>query len=203
MASLPSITAILESPSRPDSPLAVTLSVLFEPSPILLSTLEPHLAEVLSTIPQLSSYSQLIVEALATISAWDKSLRSQFITGHPRIGESKNLSNLSAKEQGVMTTATPTRPEVLARLAHLNACYERRYPGLRYITFVNGRSRATIVEEMEGVLGLEHSLSPDEPSIDTFEPVEVGGGEWTAELDRAVEDVGKIAMSRLRALAVE
>jgi len=91
---------------------------------------------------------------------------------------------------------------VLARLAHLNACYERRYLGLRYITFVNGRSRGAIAEEMEDVLGVEHSLSPDQPDIGGIESVSVGGVEWKAELDRAVADVGQIAKSRLRALGV-
>jgi 2-oxo-4-hydroxy-4-carboxy--5-ureidoimidazoline (OHCU) decarboxylase len=203
MADLPSIAAILQGPSHPDSPLAVALSILFEPSPILLSTLEPQLASVLSdtdTEDSISSYSQLIHEAMVKISEWDKSLRLKFIAGHPRIGESKNLSNLSAKEQGAETTSTATPREVLARLAHLNACYEQRYPGLRYITFVNGRSRAAIVEEMEVVLNVKHSLSSDEPPVESFEPVEVEGREWSAELDRAIEDVRKIALSRVAVL---
>lgn len=31
----------------------------------------------------------------------------------------------------------------------LNSLYEESYPGLRYTTFVNGRSRAEIAQEME------------------------------------------------------
>lgn len=31
----------------------------------------------------------------------------------------------------------------------LNALYEEAFPGLRYITFVNGRSRAEIIPELE------------------------------------------------------
>lgn len=165
----------------------------------------PQLASSLASNASVTSYADLIDAALSTISIWDDDLRAQFIAGHPRIGESKNLSTLSAKEQGNTTiiTVTSTPPAVLARLAHLNACYERRYQGLRYITFVNGRSRAVIAEEMEDVLGVEHSLSHDEPDIGGIDVVKVGGAEWKAQLDRAVVDVGRIAMSRLSALGVQ
>jgi 2-oxo-4-hydroxy-4-carboxy--5-ureidoimidazoline (OHCU) decarboxylase len=91
----------------------------------------------------------------------------------------------------------------LARLAHLNSCYERRYPGLRYITFVNGRSRAVVAEEMEVVLQVGHSLSPDEPPVNSFEPVDKNSAAWRSELDRAIVDMGRIAESRLAALGVE
>lgn len=113
------------------------------------------------------------------------------------------MSNLSAKEQGSTSTVAPTPPEVLSRLEHLNAVYEAKYPGLRYITFVNGRSRAAIAEEMEDKLGFEHSLSSDEDKISSVEPIEWGGVEWKAELDRAVVEIGRIAKSRLLLLGVE
>jgi len=48
----------------------------------------------------------------------------------------------------------------------LNAFYEETYPNLRYITFVNGRSRAEIVPELEVHLSLSLSLSlPFLPTI--------------------------------------
>ena len=72
-----------------------------------------------------------------------------------------------------------------------------------YITFVNGRSRAEIKDEMEEKLGLEHSTDPDVPPVESIERVEVGGVEWKSELERAVGDVGRIAKSRLGALGVE
>lgn len=73
----------------------------------------------------------------------------------------------------------------------LNARYEKVYPGLRYITFVNGRSRAEIAQEIEGVLSSNQ------------ESVEVGGDQWTRELNRAVTDVGRIAKSRLNKLGIQ
>ena len=180
--------------------LAVALEILFEHSPVLINTLQPQLKDILKSSLPLESYTQLIDHAIAQIMSWDLSAQSQFISGHPRIGENKNLSKLSAKEQGL--GVVPTSPEVLARLSHLNACYEIRYPGLRYITFVNGRTRLAIAEEMEDTLCLPHSLSPDSPPFDTIHPIDISSDEWKRELNRAVLDIGLIAKSRLGALGV-
>ncbi|KAJ7460641.1 Oxo-4-hydroxy-4-carboxy-5-ureidoimidazoline decarboxylase [Mycena latifolia] len=196
MASLPPIDNVDESH------LASVLSTLLEPSEVLRSTLVPTLGASLASGKRFVSYEDLLDAAIAQVASWDLPLRAQFIEGHPRIGETKNLSALSAKEQGAVPTVAPTPPEVLARLAHLNACYERRYPGLRYITFVNGRSRAAIAVEMEDVLGLPHSLSPDQPSVDEITPIPFQAEAWRIELDRAVVDVGRIARNRLGSMKV-
>ena len=199
MSALPAFDEILDAPSSPKSPLSHALEILFEHSPILVNVLEPQLNGVLKSSPDIASYSRLIDVALAEISKWNTQAQSQFISGHPRIGENKNLSALSANEQGA-NNVSPTPPEVLARLVHLNACYEKKYPGLRYITFVDGRSRAAIAEEMEDMLGFPHSLSPTHPALDDISPIEVGGEDWKNELDRALFDIGRIAKSRLKSL---
>ncbi|KAF9820623.1 hypothetical protein IEO21_01326 [Rhodonia placenta] len=197
MTSLPPIEYVLSSTADPNSPLAQALAILFEPTPTLFSELVPGLvSHIASRSTPITSYSELIDASLDVIATWDDDLKAQFIAGHPRIGEVKGLSHLSAKEQA----ATATPPEVLARLAHLNACYEHLYPGLRYITFVNGRSRAAIKDEMEGVLGVEPSLSASQPSASSIAVVQTGTKEWKDELERAVVDIGKIAQSRLKAL---
>lgn len=198
---LPTLDEILNGGSHPESPLARTLSVLFESSPILVSTLSPQVGSTFDSGGAPTSYSQLIDLALSTISNWEASSQAHFIAGHPRIGENKNLSNLSAKEQGSQGVV-PTPPEVLARLSHLNACYEAKYPGLRYITFVNGRTRAAIAEEMEDKLGIPHNLSSDTPSIDAVGQVEADGAEWGGELTRGIHDIGRIAKSRLGSFGV-
>ncbi|TFK51723.1 hypothetical protein OE88DRAFT_1462765 [Heliocybe sulcata] len=207
---LPPLSLIVSSTSEPTSYLSSALALLFEPSPPLFSDLVPELEDTLlqSTSP-ITTYSELIDGALQIIRAWPDELQARFIGAHPRIGEVKGLSAFSAKEQGqgqaglasARTTATP--PKVLERLAHLNACYEYQYPGLRYITFVNGRPRSAIAEEMEGVLGIPHSLSPDQPPVEAVGVVEAGSPEWRSELSRAVEDVGRIAKSRLAALGMQ
>ena len=192
-----------------ESVLRSTLILLFEESVEIRSTLVPQLLASLGGTEKfsLTSTSQvydIVDESIRLIHGWSPDLQARFIAGHPRIGETRNLSALSSREQAGGTTtaaggaaAPPTPPEVLQRLQHLNACYERVYPGLRYITFVNGRSRAVIAEEMEDKLGVVHSLLPDQPPLESLVPVQVGGPTWLAELHRAVEDIGRIAKSRL------
>ncbi|KAM5532368.1 hypothetical protein V8D89_013962 [Ganoderma adspersum] len=195
----PLAEAITDTSAAKDGPLATALVLLFEASPVLYSDLVPGVASRMQNPPPILSYSALINASLSVISAWGDNLKAQFIAGHPRIGEATGLSKLSEQEQA----AKATPPNVLARLAHLNALYERKYPGLMYITFVNGRSRVEIKDEMENKLGLEHSVDADEPSVVSIMSVDVGGEEWKGELERAVSDVGKIAKSRVQALGVE
>jgi 2-oxo-4-hydroxy-4-carboxy--5-ureidoimidazoline (OHCU) decarboxylase len=190
---------VLTSASGEAGPLNNALSTLFEPSPVLTSVLVPQLSSAITSneVPQpIDSYDDLIDAALGVIRAWNVELRKGFIAGHPRIGETKGLSELSAMEQA--SRATP--PEVLARLAHLNRCYEKRYPGLIYITFVAGRSRKQVAEEMEDKLGVGHSLDGEgSPELGSVESLDEGSGEWNKELERAVEDVGNIAKARAKA----
>ncbi|KAF9499391.1 hypothetical protein BDN71DRAFT_1442031 [Pleurotus eryngii] len=203
MTILPSLATINEGDGSSGSPIAVTLSLLLEPSSVLLDHVVPEIPKLLPNRAPFASYADLLDVTFQVISALDVKEKAEFIAGHPRIGETKNLSNLSAREQGATQTTNSTPPEVLARLGHLNACYEKKYPGLRYITFVNGRSRAAIVEEMEDKLGFEHSLSPTYPSIESLDPVDVEAEDWMTELEGAIVDVGKIAKSRLVGLGVE
>lgn len=68
--------------------------------------------------------------------------RKEILDAHPAIG-GKPTSARSAKEQG-----TDDDPEVLARLAELNAQYEAKF-GFRFVVFVNGRPRREIVPILE------------------------------------------------------
>jgi len=168
------------------------LEVLLEPSPILKQKLVPNLIERIqffqsSSPPYPTSYSDLIDLSISILGVWKPSERADFISGHPRIGEVSNLSALSAAEQA----SKKTQPEVLERLEYLNSQYEAAYPGLRYITFVNGRSRAEIVPEMESVLGLEDGKSGE---VDVHEQE---SEKWMSELERAIGDIGLIAKARL------
>lgn len=100
------------------------------------------------------------------------------------------------------------------RLAHLNALYTKVYPGLPYITFVNGRPRSAIVTEIEEKLNLSTSPIPipgdypvNEPALVSEEVKSMikiyGDEEWMKECDRAVKDVFRIAKSRLVGMGLE
>lgn len=197
---LPPVSEIYASrDTSRDGPLALAFATLFEPSPALFEFLVPS---VLSTMAENAgsetprrSYNALIDAAIRELEGWPHGQKAIFLGGHPRIGEIKGLSALSASEQA----AHATPPEVLERLLVLNEEYERRYPGLRYITFVNGRSRKAIMLEMEEKLGVDEAWVKGESK----EVYGVGSGEWASEARRAMQDVGHIAKSRLAALKVD
>lgn len=71
---------------------------------------------------------------------------AKIVSAHPRLGPSKDkLSSHSSSEQKSLAGTA----EEAQRLADLNDAYEKRFPGLRYVVFVNGRSREVIMENME------------------------------------------------------
>lgn len=71
----------------------------------------------------------------------------RILSAHPRLGEKKVDSALSRAEQANLRSGGDSE-EVLGQLAGLNAEYEERFPGLRYVVFVNGRGRGEIMEDM-------------------------------------------------------
>lgn len=84
-------------------------------------------------------------------SPTDRTILTGILGSHPRLGRSPNavrpdhLSDLSKKEQANLNVGAE---EEAGRLRSLNAEYEEKFPGLRFVTFVNGRSRDVIMEEM-------------------------------------------------------
>ena len=198
---LPSLDEIRQSSS--DDPLKSVVSTLFERSPVLDEHLIPTLAAASTTF---TSYTDLIDRSASIIRSWPPHLRSAFISGHPRIGEQnpEHLSALSAEEQARRFA----EPWVIERLAWLNELYEGRYEGLRYVTFVNGRTRREVMEEMEGALGVPEKAKGPECQTRRLEEeverkaVDVGGEVWSKELERAVGDVILIAKDRVRKLGL-
>ncbi|WAQ80673.1 hypothetical protein PtA15_1A11 [Puccinia triticina] len=162
------------------------LALLFEVSDSIENKLIPILRENLQNkLP--NSYSELIDHCQDIVeNRFDRDEQVNFLGSHPRIGAVKGLSKLSSKEQG-----NQADPAVLNRLAELNALYEKLYPGLRYVTFVNGRSRAEIVEEMEDLITKDAAPTP---------AVHLQDKNWQAELKRGIRDVFQIANSRLKSI---
>ncbi|PVG03112.1 hypothetical protein CPB86DRAFT_695443 [Serendipita vermifera] len=179
-----SATTATQPTATLDSRDQETLKILLEAPTDSLSLLSTQLASVRGVTP-----SALAARAIELIHTWSTDDKAAFIHGHPRIGEQSNLSALSAAEQAKY--ATP--PEVLERLRVLNMEYERRFPGLRYITFVAGRTRAQIVQEMEELMELKENR---QPNGETPIPLSPGDEQWEAELKRAIDDIGRIANDR-------
>ncbi|KAI3320461.1 Oxo-4-hydroxy-4-carboxy-5-ureidoimidazoline decarboxylase [Xylariaceae sp. AK1471] len=73
----------------------------------------------------------------------------KILGSHPRLGAKKVDSAQSRAEQAQLNTNTgPGATDEAERLAALNREYEERFPGLRYVVFVNGRSRDVVMEDM-------------------------------------------------------
>ncbi|KAF2251859.1 hypothetical protein BU26DRAFT_516604 [Trematosphaeria pertusa] len=144
MTSLPAIDSL---PHLPDSDLTQVLDLLFEPSPPLHELSLPVLRT--ATFP---SYHTLIVAVNAQLTALahsdkpeDVAKLSEILCSHPRLGEKKVDSEQSRTEQAQLQTGGEEETE---KLAALNREYEAKFPGLRYVVFVNGRSRPVIMENM-------------------------------------------------------
>ncbi|CUM64363.1 uncharacterized protein PRCAT00001965001 [Priceomyces carsonii] len=138
------------------------LNHLFEPCETLSAFI---LQNVLRDNPKFSSYDDLI-EAIRTklLTFLENSEKeavkngkplnpdiSKIIAAHPRLGPSKeskttNLSEHSSAEQRSLNSGSKEDAE---KLLILNEKYEATFPGLRYVVFVNGRTRASIMENME------------------------------------------------------
>lgn len=141
----PSLPHISDLSSLPDAHKTQALDLLFEPSPEIHRTLVP----VIESEPY-SSYNELIeacrqaflsLASHSTASSPNKTLLS-ILGSHPRLGAKKVESAQSVAEQAKLGGES----EVLARL---NQEYEDRFPGLRYVVFVNGRGRPEIMEDMK------------------------------------------------------
>lgn len=139
-ASLPNVADLK---SLPDADKAAALDLLFEPSPGIHSTLIP----VIQT-QQYASYNELIercrtaFQALVSATNTRNPTLLSILGSHPRLGAKKVESAQSVAEQAKLGGG---ESEVLARL---NAEYEAKFPGLRYVVFVNGRGRPEIMEDM-------------------------------------------------------
>ena len=92
--------------------------------------------------------------------------------------------------------------------------YRTAFPGLRFVTFVNGRPRADIIPEMEEVIGVQPSPRPlpDDypaatPAVDSQEVKDLvrprESQAWREECDRGLADVWRIGVARLKTLGVE
>jgi len=129
------------------SDFATALKPLFETA--------PPLAAALYAGRPFASYEALLdtAEARATALPFEDQVR--VLNAHPRIGaDPASVSAASYREQGysseAMVDATELR-RVYARLAELNAAYERKF-GFRFVVFVNRRPKEAILEVLEARL---------------------------------------------------
>ena len=139
----PSLPDISTVPTLPTSSQSEILSLLFEPSPTLISRFTPLLSK-----QEFESYDSLISavgyqlrELAESEDGQDRTALEDILSSHPRLGEKKVHSALSRMEQKAMEAASHAgpEPEEAKRLEEqeilkgLNDEYEKTFPGLRYV----------------------------------------------------------------------
>lgn len=140
------LPAIETVPDLPTDDRAAILDLLFEPSKQLHSLSVPLLHE-----KSFESYGDLIAavgvqltDLSESASSSDTEWLESILGSHPRLGAKKVESTQSQAEQSQLQG----NAEEAEQLRALNEEYEMKYPGLRYVVFVNGRSRPVIMEDM-------------------------------------------------------
>jgi 2-oxo-4-hydroxy-4-carboxy--5-ureidoimidazoline (OHCU) decarboxylase len=166
MTTLPPIS---ELPSASIKTQIQALDLLFEPStelhtlalPVLKSKRTPTTSGASaetstaddgaagSTLDSYPAVIQQIGSLLHKLALSDEPSAKQKLHGilgsHPRLGAKKVDSAQSQAEQASLNTGAAEEAE---KLKALNDEYEARFPGLRYVVFVNGRSRPVVMENM-------------------------------------------------------
>jgi 2-oxo-4-hydroxy-4-carboxy--5-ureidoimidazoline (OHCU) decarboxylase len=118
-----------------------------EQEELLNNLFEPHSAIVsyLSSLFQSSyeSYTHFIEAAYNKFRELDPQspLVKEIISSHPRLGlpRGTELSEHSSKEQESLQG-----DDTVKEFIQLNSEYESKYPGLRFVLFVNGRDREQV-----------------------------------------------------------
>ncbi|KAF4307973.1 Oxo-4-hydroxy-4-carboxy-5-ureidoimidazoline decarboxylase [Botryosphaeria dothidea] len=175
---LPPVNSLTTAPTGDRT---YVLDLLFEPSQPL-----HNLALPLLNGTEFASYDDLIVavgvqltELAESSSTSDTAWLEQILGAHPRLGEKKVESAQSRAEQANLNKAGPEAEAEAAELKKLNEEYEKTFPGLRYVVFVNGRSRPDIFNNMRE---------------------RIGRGDIKAERNEAIKAMCQIASDRARKL---
>lgn len=110
------------------------------------------LAESLYAARPFAAYPALIDTAESLVRAMPFEDQVAVLSAHPRIGADPiTVSAASFREQGYSTEAGLDATDLAtmyAELARLNLEYERRF-GFRFVVFVDGRSRAEILQVLK------------------------------------------------------
>lgn len=126
------------------------IDTLFEKSPALRDTLllkSTELTRLASdhdgrATPEVITF---VTRTLQGLKRENLPVLDDILNCHPRLGAKKVDSTHSQAEQKSLSGS----PEEGERLRVLNESYERQFPGLRYVVFVNGRTRSIIMENMQ------------------------------------------------------
>ena len=171
MAMVARLPAIGELNALTKPEFAAAMAPLFEGA--------PHFLARLAAGRPFATYADLWPRALAIARSLPEADQLELINAHPRLGAPPaEVSALSYREQGYDREAAELEAGRLAsELERLNQAYEARF-GFRFCVFVDGRSRAALLQVIEAALE----------------------GDRAVEIRRALGEVVAIAADRARTL---
>jgi len=140
---LPSIAALSSSPEL----IQEVLDHLFERSLALYSLVASQLPRSFDSYNAFADFVAGLLLGLKDSGETETLLK--VLGAHPRLGAEKVESLHSQGEQRSLRAATGAGVEEAKRLKQLNDRYEETFPGMRYVVFVNGRSRPVVMQNME------------------------------------------------------
>lgn len=147
MTTQPTLPPLESLPQSSTADRARVLDLLFEPSDALhtlaLESLSHQKYHSYSHL--ISSIGALLFQLGASNLASDTEWLDAILCAHPRLGAAKVDSAQSAEEQKKLQEGAEEERLVLSAL---NEEYEARFPGLRYVVFVNGRGRGEVMKDM-------------------------------------------------------
>ncbi|CAR28508.1 hypothetical protein ZYGR_0S01410 [Zygosaccharomyces rouxii] len=133
---------------------------------------------VRSTLIQVCLEVEMEASSSSSSTGNRRKLLEDVVNAHPRLGETKKqLSTHSMLEQKNLQSSQDS-PEIQKKLLELNHEYEKVYPGLRFVVFVNGRTRLEIIRIMESRI--------------------TSGNDWFKEVRTAMQELCNIAQDRYR-----
>lgn len=142
------LPSIQEIPKISNNDFLTIIDSLFEPNDTLHSIITGGEAEAVLKVTEYSSYDELIdavKKHIEDVTAGGDKRLDEVLAAHPRLGAKKVESAQSQAEQAQLNTGGE---EEAKKLAAFNEEYEKQFPGLRYVVFVNGRSREEIMKNM-------------------------------------------------------
>jgi 2-oxo-4-hydroxy-4-carboxy--5-ureidoimidazoline (OHCU) decarboxylase len=166
--SLPTPTSLR---TLPDEQIQDVLDILFEPSPSIMALLLPSIRS--NSVKSYAELANLVRGVLLSQPSHSPTLL-EILSSHPRLGADKVDSTQSQNEQKSLGNEAERE-----QLQKLNEEYENAFPGLRYVVFVNGRSRDIIMEDMNN---------------------RIQNGTFEGEVKRACEAMCDIAIDRAKKL---
>jgi 2-oxo-4-hydroxy-4-carboxy--5-ureidoimidazoline (OHCU) decarboxylase len=202
----PFLPAITSLPTLSDTALTSVLDLLFEPTADLhamalptmrtmsfdsyddlISTLRDQLLKVQKHLEEDSSSGS----QESTGAADAQAVLHRILGSHPRLGEKKVDSAMSRAEQANLKAGGGEEAEKEAQmLAALNHEYESKFPGLRYVVFVNGRGRPEIMRDMRRRIDRGDLLEEEREGIRAM--CDIAADRAKKLLAAAVKDLHKI-----------